>query len=135
MPIVNSSHSYRCLLLSDFLSKTPANDDSDWLCQFRQRVSESLSSIDEDKELLSFNMFCVAADLFDFVHALKDKIVDFDCEMGETGVQVAVSVLLSAFDIISELDKVHFDGKMSPFSVLAHSFPSDRTLEEYEFFV
>ena len=74
-------------LLSDFLSKTPANDDSDWLCQFK-RVSESLSSIDEDKELLSFNMFCVAADLFDFVHALKDKIVDFDCEMGETGVQV-----------------------------------------------
>lgn len=135
MPIVNSPGSYRCLILSDFFPEPTANGSSDWLCQFRERVSESLASIDEDQELLSFIMFCVAADLFDFVHDIKDKIVDFDRKMGDYGVQVAVSVLLSAFDIISDLDNVYFDSIESPFSVLAHSFPSDRKLEGYEFFV
>jgi len=42
VPIVNSSGSYRCLMLPDFFPK-----------------------------LLPFNTFCVAADLFDFVHGIK----------------------------------------------------------------
>jgi hypothetical protein len=71
VPIVNSSGSYRCLILSDFFPEPTANGSSDWLCQFRERVSESLASIDEDQELLSFNTFCVAADQFDFVHDIK----------------------------------------------------------------
>jgi hypothetical protein len=54
--------------------------------------------------------------------------------MGDYGVQVAVSVLLSAFDIISDLDNVYFDSIESKFSVLAHSFRSERKLEDYEFF-